>query len=438
MPVASNLELIEALTEGDLDRVLGTAEGELLDFKEQPYRLSEPKERWELAKDVAAFAQHRGGLIVLGFSTTATTTLKQDIASRVRQIPKTMIIPEQYRGLIQSRIYPPPRDIGMSWFPPGGGDRGIFVIDVPAQDEGLKPFLVRSMPDPESGEDVVNSFGFPRRDGDRVIWTPPEYVHGRIQRGNLAVAAQILGSTPSNADVAVDLESEATATKALLSADDEPDYLLQSYPTSYTQNLDMSSMDRARVALSDPPSLRPSGFNLRGLGTAEWSSDAIVASGSGIAARINSKGMFTVVFLADRDTLGWALNQRVAPDASLRINPLTLTEYTEEYFRFAEGHLTQLTVDSLWTGVVQARHMKSADVVFEARPLTGATPITPPFPNAPRASTDEWKSAFDLSGDPESDAFQALVRIYQLFGLNESAVLYAESGRISTEEILRA
>jgi hypothetical protein len=381
---------------------------------------------------VTALSEHRGGLIAVGFATERSPRLGQDLASEVRLVPQELINAQQYRGLIASRVYPPPRDLDFRWFPPTS-DRGVFVIDVPAQTEDLKPFMVRSMLDTDEVEQA-HSVGFPRRDGDSVIWTPAELVHSRIQRGQLQEVFPVGGET-SAPDPEAAVEEEATLAEGLLDGEDPPTYILQSYPSGRPDLFDMPRLDQIRVALSDPPSVRPAGFNLGGLSPANWSDDAIVAVGVSMAARVNNRGMFTVVFVADQDGLGWALNQRMPPDAPLRVNPLTATEQTLEYFRFLSAFVVPILDEADWSVVVQARRMKTRDVVFEARPLTGGIPLTLPFSDAPRAIHDDWKAAFMSSKEPEEDAYQALVRFYQLWQLPESRILYAQDGRISTELI---
>ena len=88
MAVDNQHELLLALERRDYDSILGTAESEQIDFKEAPYQLDSPRQRWELAKDVAALANARGGLIVLGFRTSRDENHLVDTASEHRRYKK--------------------------------------------------------------------------------------------------------------------------------------------------------------------------------------------------------------------------------------------------------------------------------------------------------------------------------------------------------------
>ncbi|MFF1569806.1 helix-turn-helix domain-containing protein [Streptomyces sp. NPDC058293] len=54
--------------------LLGLRETQWLDAKGGPYQLANPRSVEELAKDVAAFANVGGGLIVIGIATALSTT----------------------------------------------------------------------------------------------------------------------------------------------------------------------------------------------------------------------------------------------------------------------------------------------------------------------------------------------------------------------------
>ena len=51
------------------DLLRGLVETDDLEAKKAAYRLNDPKSQFELAKDVAAFANGEGGLIALGLAT---------------------------------------------------------------------------------------------------------------------------------------------------------------------------------------------------------------------------------------------------------------------------------------------------------------------------------------------------------------------------------
>jgi hypothetical protein len=69
MVVTSLLHLINALARREFDSILGTNESNWVDFKSAPYGLDNDRSRWELAKDVSAFANVGASAIVIGFET---------------------------------------------------------------------------------------------------------------------------------------------------------------------------------------------------------------------------------------------------------------------------------------------------------------------------------------------------------------------------------
>lgn len=62
-------ELFQVLASGRWDGLIGAAESQQVDFKKSPYQLAQERQKWELAKDVTAFANATGGAIVVGAET---------------------------------------------------------------------------------------------------------------------------------------------------------------------------------------------------------------------------------------------------------------------------------------------------------------------------------------------------------------------------------
>jgi hypothetical protein len=121
----------------------GCAEGPWLDAKSAPYRLSRGSgdlATWELAKDVASFANASGGLIVI--PAREHSEHGRAILDEVGEMPLADVNPQRYRDLIAAHVFPivEDLDIGIRESTPG---RGGFWIFVPEQPESLKPFVVR-------------------------------------------------------------------------------------------------------------------------------------------------------------------------------------------------------------------------------------------------------------------------------------------------------
>jgi hypothetical protein len=156
-----------ALRAGNPDELLGLAECGWLDVKGGIYRLDEPGGPEELAKDVAGFANARtGGLLLLGFSTRKEHD--SEILDQVRPVPRSLVDLDRYRKLIRERVIPAPREVSVEWIA-WGGDKGIVVIDVPAQPPARLPHV---MAGPTRSTELAGrvSVAVPAREADATVW----------------------------------------------------------------------------------------------------------------------------------------------------------------------------------------------------------------------------------------------------------------------------
>jgi hypothetical protein len=145
--------------------------------------------------------------------------------------------------------------------------------------------------------------------------------------------------------------------------------------------------------------------------------------------RVTASGVLTTCLPANEDCLGWALSQYLQAGSPLRINPLTLAEYTLEYFRLLDLQVAPL-FDARWRTRVIARGMKTHLVVLEPEVRHGrGIPMTPPSLEH-LAHSDEWLAESDAEGDAERDAYHALLRVYALFDLSDSHVPFTQDQRV--------
>jgi len=72
--------------------LVGTEESDQLDFKLAPYVPDAPHQKWELAKDVAAFANRRGGVIVIGVHTERRPNKIIELAGEIRPVRKAVVV----------------------------------------------------------------------------------------------------------------------------------------------------------------------------------------------------------------------------------------------------------------------------------------------------------------------------------------------------------
>jgi Putative DNA-binding domain len=178
LDVGSFLDLVAA---GRLESIIGQPESQWLDCKRQPYR-RDGCAKWELAKDVAAFANGAvGGFIVIGLRTAKRSG--QDVIVAAPGIPSDSQLRASYLQTIRQRIYPYPRGIRIETTPAGSNE--IVVIVVPRQAVALRPFLVRGV---LSGGLIRGSFiTVPTREGDSTVASDPAELHALLVAGRAAL-----------------------------------------------------------------------------------------------------------------------------------------------------------------------------------------------------------------------------------------------------------
>jgi hypothetical protein len=172
------------LVKGGLIRpLLGQPECAWLDGKVAPYRLTTVPEKLELAKDVAAFANAEGGLIVVGVKTERGTD--GDLLVDESRFPLELMGVQQCRDIVRDRVFPAVAgmDVGSRELEDG---RGIGYIHVPPQPPERKPFLVRGAV--VEGRVRSTTMAIPTRDGPDTRWADVAEVHALLQAGRVALA----------------------------------------------------------------------------------------------------------------------------------------------------------------------------------------------------------------------------------------------------------
>jgi hypothetical protein len=363
MAVETQVDLLHALEQGDYQSILGTAESEEIDFKEAPYPLDSPRQKWELAKDVAAFANTRGGLIVIGFRTQRAEMLLVDTATRHTPVPKARILWDQYRQTIGRWVHPPVTGITPRWFPPDAAqDHGVFVIVVPAQDESSKYFVVSEMVRDDGS--FPGAVGIPHRQGDVIVWSKPEAVHSLLRealwwRRQGPGIPQMISSRGEQA-----FEDEERLVVARCRLIEEwagwtgavPFCALHAVPQGDDARPDdFYSDDGMKAQLESPSILRREGFNILTGGHTEVLPDGSLARGTDRRILwLSTAGFLSAAGRADDDFLGWYVNEGRRADQSIALNPRVAAEFVLEFCRFVHSELTPRWQDPwhLWLSLV--------------------------------------------------------------------------------------
>lgn len=425
------MELLRALSTGSVDELIGTAESDWLEFKSACYQLDKPKEKWELAKDVAAFANRQGGFIVIGVRTERHQHEVVDAVVSHSRVPKRLVDADAYRKIIGSWIYPRVRDVGFQWFPPEiTEETGLLAINVRAQSEDDKPFVVRKMLNEEEKE--TGALGVPFREGAETDWMSAERAHHLMKS---AIPPVPTGPTPPPTETREALTSRADERIAdveqLQGWEETPVYLLQALPPASGGMIEgFFDEGGPAAALGDPPSVRSTGFNLRMGGEREVVEGGVVYRRRSRLVWLDPDGLFTVAGEGTREFLGWAINDRRSEDI-LRVNSIGLVEFTFEFFRFVHQQLAP-RASGTWNYRVICRGFQQGRLALAA----GTPASLGIWFDAPVASSDDWVQPVEASGDPGRDALRALTQVYALFGLGSEVIPFSEQGAISEQAIL--
>jgi hypothetical protein len=422
-------EVLAALAEEKPGELIGMAESAQIDFKAMPYLLNTPKGKWELAKDVAGLANLGGGLLVVGVGTEKTEGNFREIASELRPVPVAMLDRVQVHDVIRNLVRPAV-EFEVAYFPdPDQSGKGYMAIHVKPLAEADRYALVRRMVD-EEGK-VIEAIGVPVRDSDQTRWLSADEVYRLLrdgQRANSPAGVQVQISPSLSEYLNWD---DAVKRLTALKDWDLPLLIWQSMPLQPVDLLSrMWGRNSISQLLSNPPSLRPNGFNWYFYNEVSHFDGGALASDGRRAIWVTPNGMITAVAIANDEMLAWAMHN--TPNEPQRLNVLAVTEITLEYFRLVDEHILPGTE-------VNFRHS------IATRKFAGDPPVAVPegLPNvmsslfARIASADE-RYQFDQSipADAERDAYEALWRLYSTFQLGPDGVPFVRDRRIDSNKLL--
>ncbi|MEU1477050.1 ATP-binding protein [Streptomyces sp. NPDC005760] len=156
--------------------VLGEAENEWLEVKQENYGIAADSQKYEFACDVASFANSdSGGLIVLGIASERDPS-GNDVLARITPCRRGSINVQRYMQILRERVVPPVEGLRLDVIPIDLGD--IMAVYIPPQPEEIKPFIVKgAMIDSK----VRGSFfSIPHRRGSEKWAMSPEAVHSML------------------------------------------------------------------------------------------------------------------------------------------------------------------------------------------------------------------------------------------------------------------
>ncbi|MFI0410603.1 helix-turn-helix domain-containing protein [Actinomadura sp. 3N508] len=415
MTLTSRSALIEALASGKPEDLLGTAESSWLDFKGAPYALNTDRLKFELCKDVAAFANALGGLLVCGVAAEKQSDRAVEVATRLQPFPQDRADVDRYIDTLNEYLRPRVI-ISHFWYrdPTRSTTEAALyylVIEVEPVPEPDRYVIVRRMLNDRGM--FADGLAIPLRHGDRTVYLPSEDAYRLINDGLRGRDAPVSFVGPPPGGLEEEAEQSLDTLERLQDWDDTPVLLWQSIPPHPAQILpDLHSNDGIRGALRNQDVLRPTGFNFQdSTGRLRTHEGGLFLGRTRCALWVRPDGLTTAGAIATPDMLCWAMDQR---GYAQRINAYVLTEMTLEYFRIAD-EVVAPRAPGPWGHRIVARRFQGD----QPRALgPGSTGPTSFLSDASLASADTWVQAWTAIGDPERDAFEALRRIYALFGVD--------------------
>ncbi|MEV4333646.1 RNA-binding domain-containing protein [Streptomyces sp. NPDC049597] len=185
------------------DALLELRESQWIDAKKQPYQLSAPAVAEEFAKDVAAFANGGGGVIVIGIATRPERG--EEILDHIVGVDPDAVSPDQVRKVLLQRITPAVRGLRIGWSGPDDGQRVAF-LHIPVQAPGQ--LFVVAAPTGKNGAPRPDTVAVPIRDGDGTHWLP------RTEVQQLLAAGVKASGMPTPEALAALVQEAAAATRA--------------------------------------------------------------------------------------------------------------------------------------------------------------------------------------------------------------------------------
>ncbi len=433
--------------------LIGHLETRQVEFKREPYRLTDDRQKLELAKDVSALANAAGGVIILGISTDRDEARPWDRASAIRPFPLALINEKQYTDTIQAWVFPSPESIEVRVYPDvAQADHVLAAVLVPRQRPSLGPFIVMKNIAPDGRTEGSLIGYFERRATDAKPLGSHE-IQAILRDGHLfRRMLDERASTPPPAPTTIASESPAESATAMqipeltreraaglaeaIQLAEQPTFTLTATPIP---RVDASAMFQSEdnpltVLLRTPPELRDMGFDLDcgeypAIQHAQLRRSAL-AGYKGLECW--SDGTLLFVAVADNEFLCWG--DRRAEDP-LRIHPVPLLESTLLFCKLAAAVYS--LVPRPPGSVIYTLHLRRM-CIDSKPPLLKRGPSNPRIINqwrpAPTCETDVTVQ-LDSTTDASKVAYALVRDVYTWVGHTYDAIPYLKDDAVDEQAI---
>jgi predicted HTH transcriptional regulator len=188
----------EIVERGSFEDLIGVREGLHLEAKSEAYDLDAASARYELAKDVSAFANAEGGYLLIGIRTARSENEPTDLVDDVCGIGAIPFEPGKIIGVLNTLIYPRLKGLDVRIVPDSKKGVNIGVVGIPQQDPDLKPFIVLNVvEDTETLKETIISFA-QRKDDANEPWDSHR-IH-QVMRNGMNTVGQRLAKIEEHLD----------------------------------------------------------------------------------------------------------------------------------------------------------------------------------------------------------------------------------------------
>ncbi len=441
--MTSPKDVLEKLEARDFEALIGLMESEWLDAKETPYHLDSQKQKLELAKDVAAFANAAGGIIVIGFDCEKEPTTSSERICNVRQFPVSLVDPNKYSQILADLVHPPPHGVSVRVFEAADGKcaAAIFVDAGVASD---KPYLVGKMLN-EDDISIGSYFGYFERKRDVIPPVTIARIQQQLSAGMQwssidqrlhAIEANIAtwgkgGAPAKGSSITQTVRKERlTAARAAVGWNDAPIvyYIASAEGDCDFPTLFRSPSERIVRLIDRPPQLRQQGFEISAGDCSEIVLGRLrrnMIAGYRLI-ELWKDGLFIYIAPGDEEFLGWRTRSE---DRPIDINNFVLAESVLSFcwllkFVFEEAD-PQPPVLRLTVGFDNLKR-PSGLPTLSTTPEGGMR-----FPGSARSAPAEAVEVYQLAEtanyDPEHLAFLLVADIYHWFGFDSMSVPYVDA-----------
>jgi Putative DNA-binding domain len=457
------MEVDEILRSQKFQELLDVLETDEVDFKDQPYFVDTDRQKYDLAEDITAFANHEGGVLVLGCRTTPVPDLEGDVVTDVRPFSQDLCKFEVWRSVCNTLIYPPIKGLKFLFHElPDDPNRGLVSIVIPKSSEADRPHLLAHVLNEGTDRKVTTKYGLVIRTGARNSAYLVQNIHALIQSGSAISKverslesieqklAAILQKDQNINDSRLEFSRVANKRKFLekvpaflesVGRDGSPTLLLGAYPSkAIVVNEIYDGASLVSTTFDKPPELRENGFGLSIQNPSELIDGVARRARGGFrkARQLSNSGKLLVSVSADENFLAWATNRR--PGYPLRYRSYVLAEVTYIFARYVRDLYDAIVDKPKYLDILVALRNCFVD---DLPPQLGVAADHGHFHHhwidpkpAPKVNMlTSVRVPVDISA--ERLAFETRACLYRRFGFGDDQIPYStlgEEGRITTAE----